>query len=125
VYFAIAAAVLWDSYRSANTPILRQQMKWITRGTILAIAPFTLFYVIPYLRGVLPTAGMKLSVLSLIFLPLTFGYAIIRYRLMDVDIIFKRGVIYTPPRASWACISAWLRCSRSSCRPNSRWATGD
>ena len=100
IYFAIAAAVLWDSYRRADTPILRQQMKWITRGTILAIAPFTLFYVIPYLRGVLPTAGMKLSVLSLIFLPLTFGYAIIRYRLMDVDIIFKRGVIYTLATAS-------------------------
>src|SRR5438270_68293 len=100
VYFAAAAAVLWDSYRRADTPILRQQMKWITRGTILAIAPFTLFYVIPYLRGVLPTPGMKLSVLSLIFLPLTFGYAIIRYRLMDVDIIFKRGVIYTLATAS-------------------------
>ena len=62
IYFAVAAYVLWDSYRRADTPILRQQMKWITRGTILAIAPFTLFYVIPYLRGVLPSAGMKLSV---------------------------------------------------------------
>jgi len=27
--------------------------------------------------------------------PLCFGYAIIRYRLMDVDIIFKRGLAYT------------------------------
>jgi two-component system, NtrC family, sensor kinase len=32
-----------------GTPILRQQLKWITRGTILAITPFTLFYVLPYL----------------------------------------------------------------------------
>ena len=32
---------------------------------------------------------------SVVFLPLTFGYAIVRYRLMDVDIIFKRGVAYT------------------------------
>ena len=28
-------------------------------------------------------------------IPLCFGYAIIRYRLMDVDIIFKRGLAYT------------------------------
>jgi PAS domain S-box-containing protein len=28
-------------------------------------------------------------------LPLTFGYAIFRYRLMDVDLIFKRGMAYT------------------------------
>ncbi len=70
-------------------------MKWVTRGTILAVAPFTLFYVIPYLSGSAPTLAMKVSVLSLGLLPLTFGYAIFRYRLMDVDLIFKRGMAYT------------------------------
>jgi PAS domain S-box-containing protein len=90
-YFVTAAFVLWHSYRRASTPILRQQLKWVTRGTILAITPFTLFYVVPYLLGELPTLSMKISVLSLGLLPLTFGYAIFRYRLMDVDLIFKRG----------------------------------
>jgi len=95
MFFIIAAAVLWHSYRSASTPILRQQLKWVTRGTILAITPFTLFYVIPYLTGAVQTNGMRVSVLSLGLLPLTFGYAIFRYRLMDVDLIFKRGMVYT------------------------------
>ena len=45
--------------------------------------------------GSLPGATMKVSALSLALLPLTFGYAIFRYRLMDVDLIFKRGVVYT------------------------------
>ncbi len=54
-----------------------------------------------FLRHSLPVAAacrrwaMKVSVLSLVFLPLTFGYAIFRYRLMDVDLIFKRGMAYT------------------------------
>lgn len=95
LFFVIAAAVLWDSYRRAGTPILRQQLKWVTRGTILAVAPFTLFYVIPYLTGAMPSSALKVSVLSLGLLPLTFGYAIFRYRLMDVDLIFKRGMVYT------------------------------
>jgi two-component system, NtrC family, sensor kinase len=95
VYFGIAAAVLFHSYQRASTAILRQQLKWITRGTVLAIAPFTLLYVLPYLSGALPTQIMKVSVLSLGLLPLTFGYAIFRYRLMDVDLIFKRGMAYT------------------------------
>src|SRR5215470_15499926 len=95
LYFAVAAAVLWDSYRKANTPLEQQQMKWISQGTILAVTPFTLFYVLPFLAGIVATGWMKASVLSLVFLPLTFGYAIVRYRLMDVDIIFKRGVSYT------------------------------
>jgi two-component system, NtrC family, sensor kinase len=94
-YFVLAALVLWFSYRHAETFILRQQMKWVTRGTILAVAPFTIFYVIPYLSWSGPTLAMKVSVLSLVFLPLTFGYAIFRYRLMDVDLIFKRGMAYT------------------------------
>jgi two-component system NtrC family sensor kinase len=93
--FVAAATVLWSSYRQAVSTILRQQLKWVTRGTILAIVPYTLFYVVPYLMGSLPGTGMKLSVLSLGLLPLTFGYAIFRYRLMDVDLIFKRGVVYT------------------------------
>jgi two-component system, NtrC family, sensor kinase len=95
LYFIAAASVLVYNYRRASTPILRQQLKWVTRGTILAIAPFTLFYVVPYLTGSLPTTAMKVSVLSLGILPLTFGYAIFRYRLMDVDLIFKRGMVYT------------------------------
>jgi PAS domain S-box-containing protein len=95
IYFIAAAAVLLHSYREAKRPILRQQLKWLTRGTILAITPFTLFYVVPYVIGILPTTAMKVSVLSLGILPLTFGYAIFRYRLMDVDLIFKRGAAYT------------------------------
>ena len=100
IFFVLAAALLWHSYRRASTPILRQQLKWVTRGTILAITPFTLFYVLPYLSGSLPT--LKISVLSLGLLPLTFGYAIFRYRLMDVDLIFKRGMVYTLAAAAIA-----------------------
>jgi two-component system, NtrC family, sensor kinase len=94
VLFIAAAGVLWHSYRHASTTILRQQLKWVTRGTILAIVPYTLFYVVPFLMGSLPGALMKLSALSLGLLPLTFGYAIFRYRLMDVDLISKRIVVY-------------------------------
>ncbi len=103
-YYIWAAIVLFQSYRHSRTPLMRQQMKWVTRGTVLSVAPFTLFYVIPYLVGASPTFAMKFSVLSLVFLPLTFGYAIFRYRLMDVDLIFKRGMAYTLAAATIAGI---------------------
>jgi PAS domain S-box-containing protein len=101
-FFLAATWLLWRSYRRANTPVLRQQLKWVTRGTILAITPFTAFYVVPFLLGSVPNGLMRVSVLSLVFLPLTFGYAIFRYRLMDVDLIFKRGVVYTLAAAAIA-----------------------
>ncbi|HTT23466.1 MAG TPA: ATP-binding protein [Candidatus Sulfotelmatobacter sp.] len=99
LFFVLAATFLWYSYAKASSTILRQQLKWVTRGTILAIAPFTLLYVVhfvfPHGMAWVPQGLIKLSVLSLVMLPLTFGYAIFRYRLMDVDLIFKRGVVYT------------------------------
>src|SRR5579884_2016289 len=95
LYFVSATVVLWRNYRRASTPLQEQQLKWISRGTLLAIGPYTLFYVLPYLYGALPTPAMRVSVLSLVFLPIAWGYAIVRYRLMDVDLIFKRGVAYT------------------------------
>ncbi len=93
-WLLVAAAVLWHTYEHASSPILRQQMKWVTRGTILAILPW-MVYVAIYVSGNLAGPVVKMSVLALVLLPLTFGYAIFRYRLMDVDLIFKRGVAYT------------------------------
>ena len=104
LYFIAAALVFLHSYQIADRPILRQQLKWVTRGTILAIVPFTVFYAVPFLMGIVPTTAMKLSVVSLGILPLTFGYAIFRYRLMDVDLIFKRGMAYTLAVASIAAV---------------------
>ena len=93
--FLLAACVFEYTYRTTREPTLVQQLKWVTRGTWMAILPFTAFYVLPLFMDEPPSDWMKLSTLSLIFIPLTFGYAIIRYRLMDVDLIFRRGVAYT------------------------------
>ena len=95
-YYLIAAAVFWVRYRREHQPLQRQQLKWLSRGTLLTVLPFTFFYVIPFLADAnTPGALVKLATLSLVLLPLTFSWAIVRYRLMDVDLIFKRGVTYT------------------------------
>jgi two-component system, NtrC family, sensor kinase len=96
LYYVIAAIVFRARYVRAETPLERQQLKWLTRGTLLAVCPFTLLYAIPYLSDLaMPGFLTKIALLSLVLLPLTFSWAIVRYRLMDVDLIFKRGVTYT------------------------------
>src|ERR1700689_719308 len=95
IYFLLAATIFLFSYRRAPSGVLRQQLKWVTGGTFAGSLPFLLFYIVPYVLGIVPAPWMKLSVFSLALIPLCFGYAIIRYRLMDVDIIFKRGLAYT------------------------------
>jgi len=95
LYYVIAGVIFWVQYRRTEVPLERQQLKWLTRGTVLAVIPFTLFYVIPFLAGWPISTFSKAAALSLVFVPLTFSWAIVRYRLMDVDLIFKRGVTYT------------------------------
>jgi two-component system, NtrC family, sensor kinase len=95
IYFLAGAAFLQRSYHHAQRPVLKQQLKWLTRGAYVSIIPFATLYALPYFLGVIPATWMKVSVVSLVFLPITFGYAIVRYRLMDVDIIFRRGISYT------------------------------
>jgi PAS domain S-box-containing protein len=95
-FYVLAALLFLRSYSQADTPLLRQQLKWVTRGTLLAVLPFTLFYAVPFLFDLNPPQLLtNLAGLSLVFLPLTFSWAIVRYRLMDTDLIFKRGVAYT------------------------------
>src|SRR5690242_11777426 len=94
-YFLLAAVIFLASYFRAPSGILRQQLKWVTGGTFAGILPVFLLYILPRLVSAVPQPWMKLSVFSLVLIPLCFGYAIIRYRLMDVDIIFKRGLAYT------------------------------
>ncbi len=82
-------------YRKAEDPVVRQQLKWLRNGVICGILPFALLYAVPYALGAVPNDYLKLTVYSLVLMPLSLAYAIVRYRLMDVDILFRRAYAYT------------------------------
>ena len=102
--FVAAGLVFYRNYREAPSGVLRQQLKWLTGGTLAGSLPVSLLYILPRVLGLTPPAWMKLTVVSLVLIPLCFAYAIIRYRLMDVDIIFKRGLAYTAATAAVATV---------------------
>lgn len=97
--FLAALAAFFHTYRRAGkapgNTVLRQQMKWVTRGATLGLLPFLALYVVPYAAGVDVPRWTGLSLISLVLIPLTFAYAIVRYRLMDADILFRRGLVYS------------------------------
>ena len=93
--YVAGGLALAAGYRAADDPIVRQQLKWLRNGALVGTLPFTVFYVLPYAMGAIPSESMKMAVLSVALIPLTLAYAILRYRLMDVDILFRRGYAYT------------------------------
>jgi len=94
LYFAGALALGVD-FAHEEDPVVRRQLKYLRNGALVGLAPFALLYAIPYMAGSVPNHIMSLSVLSMGLIPLTWAYAITRYRLMDVDIIFQQGYVYT------------------------------
>ena len=92
--YLAGALTLWLR-TPAEDPLVRRQLKYLRNGALFGVAPFVLVYAIPYLFGSLPGHYQKMAVLSLILVPVTWAYAILRYRLMDVDIIFQQGYVYT------------------------------
>ncbi|MBA3321766.1 MAG: PAS domain S-box protein [Pyrinomonadaceae bacterium] len=99
-----AGVLIWRLWTSP-VAIVRQQLKWVVWGSVLAIMPFSLLYGVGYLFGDSSAAtdatGATLdrwlsnaSLLLLILIPLTFGNSVVRYRLMDVDIVVRRAAVY-------------------------------
>ncbi len=101
--FLTGGGLLFRTFLKAETPILRQQMKWIVWGLGISIVPFTAYELYTYFAtpNVSPLVE-ALAIGPLIFIPLSFGYSIVRYRLMDVDVIVRRSFVHFLATASVA-----------------------
>lgn len=98
IYFSIgclaAAALLLKRRLETREFVVRQQLKWVGYGTVAGVAPFTLIYVIPVLSGARSNFAMDASILFLAIVPLSTAYALIHYRLRDVEAIARRSAAY-------------------------------
>jgi two-component system NtrC family sensor kinase len=104
LYLALGLAILLRALSRARSVTVKRQLRWIVWGTALGALPFAFGYAIPFALGVDPSIPMGLSAVPLGFVPLAFASAIIRYRLMDVEIILKRLLIYTSAVAAIVAI---------------------
>jgi two-component system NtrC family sensor kinase len=78
----------------------RRQLRWIVWGTALGAVPFALGYGLPFALGFTPGRFFELTAILLGVVPLAFASAIVRYRLMDVEVIIKRALVYTAALAA-------------------------
>ncbi|MDQ3070018.1 MAG: ATP-binding protein [Acidobacteriota bacterium] len=82
----------------------RRQLRWIVSGTAIGALPFVAGYAVPYALGFSPLAGFEYSAALLGLVPLAFASAIVRWRLMDVEVIIKRTLAYAAGLAAVAAI---------------------
>jgi hypothetical protein len=95
VGFALSFAVLLHAYRRTRSLVSRRQVKWLVWGTAAGVLPFLAFYALPFALGREPGLPMQLvGYAPLALIPLSLAYAVVKHRLMDVELMFRRGLGY-------------------------------
>jgi signal transduction histidine kinase len=94
VYLMLGIVSLIHSFVCSQNPVSKRQIKMIFWGTTVGLVPFLIFGVI-FVSIFHNTNSLFLGVLPMLLIPLSFGYSIIRYHLMDIDVIIKRSIVYT------------------------------
>ncbi len=93
---------------SVRSMTARRQLRWIVGGTTIGGLPFIVGYALPWVAGFDPGPQLGLLTVPLAFVPLAFASAVVRYRLMDVEVIIKRTVVYAAAVSAIAAIYAVL-----------------
>ena len=91
-----------------STITARRQLRWIAWGTALGSGTFAIGYALPYAVGVEPSLPMEFSVIPLSLIPLAYASAIVRYRLLDIEVIVKRALVFAAALAAMVGIYAVL-----------------
>ena len=80
--------------RRVVSPPLRRSMRWVLPGTALGILPPLTLAVILNLFPAVEIPGDRYVFVTFVLVPLSFGHAIIRYGLMDLELVVKRSAVY-------------------------------
>jgi hypothetical protein len=99
--FAIIVVVQLYRYLRVSSPLQRQQTKWVVFGLavpgIVIIVGYGLLFFFPALYEpgsvYLPALYVVSAFLGLL-IPLSFGFAMLRSRLWDIDVFINRTLVY-------------------------------
>jgi two-component system, NtrC family, sensor kinase len=99
-----AVVLIWR-FLTSGQQLVRQRLKWAMWGTIASVLPI-LFVQTARQFAYLPddTLTVGLTTLPLALIPLSFGHSVVRYRLMDVDVVVRRAFVYALTTVSIAAM---------------------
>ena len=98
-----AAGIAAQAYRYFRVAdqVQRQQTKWVVLGVSGSMATTV---VVSFASSLFPTIGRRETgydltgvttiTLASLFVPLTMGFAILRYRLWEIDVVINRALVY-------------------------------
>lgn len=91
----LGSGLLITSYRAASTNKIRLQIRLVALSGCVALVPFTALSVLPDILWTEPLIPYEMGFLFLLAIPLGYGYAIARHRLLKLDLFLSRGAAVT------------------------------
>lgn len=94
LFVLVAVFHLVICYRKAPLEEEKARIKWIFYGLFIGLIPFILLYQLPQVIGVKPLMTEELSQIFFIVIPLSFAFAIVRFKLMHIELVINRSIVY-------------------------------
>jgi len=98
---AIVVVVQLYRYRRVSSPLERQQTKWVVFGfavpitsMVIGIVPYLMFPVLSSPGSLYLPAYVAVQAIVLLLIPLSFGFAMLRARLWEIDVFINRTLVY-------------------------------
>ena len=93
-YIVTGFSIFIYTYNTAVEEYELKKLRWILFGFSVGLFGLIVFWLLPYLivsKGLIPE---ELLLLMMLFIPVTFAISIVRYRLLDIDWIIERSIVY-------------------------------
>lgn len=94
VLMALSIVAVAHTYITSRRPGVRNQIRWILWGLTLAFVPWLLLYGLPKQFTGVPFLPLSITNLTVTLIPISFAIAIFRFRLMEVDQVINRTMVY-------------------------------
>jgi signal transduction histidine kinase len=92
-YSIAGQACLIHTWRKGETLRQRKQAKWLLLGVTVGTLPLSIFNAIPFVFNIDFPYG-RYSAYTLIMIMVCYGIAIVRHRLMDLELAINRSTVY-------------------------------
>jgi len=95
VYVFLAFSSLILAYKRAYLEEHKAQIKWILYGLFFGVGPFIFLYQVPRVLIKKPFITEELSGVFFVFIPVALAFSIIRFKLMNIELIINRSLVYS------------------------------
>jgi signal transduction histidine kinase len=87
--------ILFDSSRRLELTRERDSTKWLLWGFTIGLTPYVFLRTFLRIFGLESPIGPEIDRILELAIPISFAFAVVRYRFLDIDIIIRRSIIYT------------------------------